>query len=231
MGQAFSGMPSAGVNVYLLAENRLVRETLARMLQRRGGLSLVGMSRYTESARAEILTSNCSILLMDSFPTARDTDLLTELIERSLQTRVVLFGMDEDPDLFLKSVCFGVSGYMLKDASASEIIAAVQAVAQGEAVCPPKLCMVLIQHLSREFRMKPRINGGQGSHKGCLTHRQLQLVDLVAKGLSNKEIATNLNLSEFTVKNHIRRIMKQVHATDRHEAVATIRSNGFLPGA
>src|SRR2546428_789833 len=129
MGQAFSGMPSPAVNVYLLAENRLVRETLARLLQKRGGLALVGMSRYNESARAEILTSNCSILLMDSFPTARDTDLLPELIERSLQTRVVLFGMDEDPDLFLKSVCLGVGGYVLKDASATEIIAAVQAVA------------------------------------------------------------------------------------------------------
>jgi DNA-binding CsgD family transcriptional regulator len=64
-----------------------------------------------------------------------------------------------------------------------------------------------------------------------LTHRQSQLVALVARGLTNKEIAANLNLSEFTVKNHLRRIMKQVDVDSRHEAVDVIRASGFLPGA
>jgi DNA-binding NarL/FixJ family response regulator len=61
-----------------------------------------------------------------------------------------------------------------------------------------------------------------------LTARQLQLLRLVANGLTNKEIAANLNLSEFTVKNHVRRIMRQVEAEDRHEAVALVRAAGDL---
>ena len=112
---------------------------------------------------------------------------------------------------------------MLKDASGAEIISAVRGVAQGEAACPPKLCMTLIQHLSREHRQRAKVSSEQGSAKRLLTYRQLELMDLVARGLSNKEIAANLNLSEFTVKNHMRRIMKQIDAADRHKAVHLIR--------
>jgi len=104
-------------------------------------------------------------------------------------------------------------------------------VAHGEAACPPKLCMTLIQHLSREYRQKGKVSSEQCSAKRALTYRQLELMDLVARGMSNKEIAANLNLSEFTVKNHMRRIMKQVDADDRHEAVHLIRASGFLPHA
>ncbi|HET8922770.1 MAG TPA: response regulator transcription factor, partial [Candidatus Acidoferrum sp.] len=141
------------------------------------------------------------------------------------------FGMDEDPQTFLKAVRFGVSGYVVKDASAAEIIAAVRAVAQGEAVCPPKLCMTLFQHVAREFRKQPGITDREARIKFGLTHRQNQLVALVATGLTNKEIAATLNLSEFTVKNHLRRIMKQVDADSRYEAVDMIRASGFLPSA
>ena len=62
-----------------------------------------------------------------------------------------------------------------------------------------------------------------------LTYRQRQLVSLVARGLTNKEIAANLNLSEFTVKNHLHRIMKRVQAESRHEAVDVVRAGGVLP--
>ena len=68
-----------------------------------------------------------------------------------------------------------------------------------------------------------------GGVKYCLTRRQLELIRLVERGLTNKEIAANLNLSEFTVKNHLRRIMKEVDADDRHEAVDAIRASGLLP--
>ena len=68
-----------------------------------------------------------------------------------------------------------------------------------------------------------------GGVKHCLTRRQLELIRLVERGLTNKEVATRLNLSEFTVKNRLRRIMKEVAADDRHEAVDAIRARGLLP--
>jgi len=231
MVQSCSEVSSLGVSVYLLAENRLLRETLARLLQKRGAVSIVGVSRYTESAAAEILASRCAILLMDSVATTAGVSLLIQLSEQAPEIKVVLFGMDEDPDFFLKSACFGVSGYVLKEASASEILAAVRGVAQGEAAWPPRLCMALVRHLSHEYRTRAKLLFQSESVKYCLTRRQLQLMDLVEQGLTNKEIAANLNLSEFTVKNHIRRIMRQVDADDRHEAVDVIRASGLLPVA
>jgi len=230
MRQFNNGEVSASeVKVYLLAENRLLRETLARLLQKRAGICVVGVSRYHEMAIREVATSGCDILLADCLTNPEESSLLRELFEDAPQIKVVLFGMDEEPAIFLRSVYLGVSGYILKEASASEIIAAVRGVAQGEAACPSKLCMALIQHLAHEYRENPRIAAHPGSAKGSLTHRQLQLVDLVEKGLTNKEIAASLNLSEFTVKNHLRRIMRQVDADDRHQAVEVIRASGFLP--
>lgn len=226
-----SESPSSAINVFLIAENRLLRETLVRLLQKRAGICVVGVSRGTGSVWEEIAASHCEIVLTDCLTSGLDTSLVGKLFERIPQIKVVLFGMDEDPELFLKFAFLGVSGYVLKDASAAEIISAVRGVAQGEAACPPKLCMTLIQHLSREYRQRPKVTSQRGSAMRLLTHRQLELVNLVARGLSNKEIASNLNLSEFTVKNHIHRIMKQVDVDDRHKAVDVIRASGFLPNA
>ena len=183
------------------------------------------------SSVAEICASCCSILLMDSVATTVDMILLGDLFEKVPEIKVVLFGMDQDAGVFLKSAYCGVSGYLLKDASASEIIAAVRAVAQGEAAWPPQLCMQLGRHLSHEYRMRAKLGVPLGSTKYCLTARQLELMRLVERGLTNKEIAVNLNLSEFTVKNHIRRVMREVDADDRHEAVDAIRASGLLPVA
>ena len=192
---------------------------------------MAGVSRYTDSSVADVCASRCSVLLMDSITTTEDMILLGDLFEKVPEIKVVLFGMDKDAGLFLKSAYCGVSGFLLKEASASEIIAAVRAVAHGEAAWPPQLCMDLVRHLSHEYRMRAKYRVAQGSSKYCLTARQLQLMRLVERGLTNKEIAVNLNLSEFTVKNHIRRVRREVDAEDRHEAVDAIRASGLLPVA
>jgi two-component system nitrate/nitrite response regulator NarL len=231
MMQISTEVLSAPVSVYLLTENRLLRETLARLLQKRGGLSIAGASRYTESTLQEIFASGCAILLMDSMATKQGASLLGDLSERAPGIDVILFGMDDDLDLFVRSAYLGVSGYVLQEASASEIIAAVLGVARGEAAWPPRLCMALGRHLSREYRTRAKFSMLPGAVKYYLTPRQLELIRLVERGLTNKEIAANLNLSEFTVKNHLRRIMKEVDADDRHEAVDAIRASGLLPVA
>jgi two-component system NarL family response regulator len=231
MAENGNGSSPSGINVFLIAENRLLRETLARLLQKRAGIGVVGLSRCAGSAWEEIAASHCEIVLTDCLTSDHETCLIAELLEHLPEIKIVLFGMDEDPEVFLKFAFLGVRGYVLKDASAAEIISAVRVVAQGEAACPPKLCMTLIQFVSREYRQRAKISCEQGSAKRLLTYRQLELMDLVARGMSNKEIAANLNLSEFTVKNHMRRIMKQVDADDRHEAVYLIRASGYLPNA
>jgi two-component system NarL family response regulator len=195
------------------------------------GISVVGVTRDLKEAPDKISSSEPDILLTDCLTTEGGEALLSGLYERFPQVRTVLFGMREDFQLFLKAVYSGVVGYLLTDVSASEMIAAVREIAQGKVVCPPKLLVNLLHHLARQSRAMPEFYQVPATNKPPLTYRQLELVNLVAKGMTNKEIATKLNLSEFTVKNHIRRILKQVDAEDRQEAVNVIRATGYLTSA
>ena len=91
--------------------------------------------------------------------------------------------------------------------------------------------MSLFQFVSRQSLERPEMTDQRAWTKLTLTYRQRQLMTLVSRGLTNKEIAAKLNLSEFTVKNHIHRIMKQIHAENRHDAVNLVRAGGFLANA
>jgi DNA-binding NarL/FixJ family response regulator len=213
--------PCSPIKVYVIAENRLLRETLVRLFRKRNEISIVGDTCCSESAIEDIISAESDLLLLDCFDAKHAPDnWIAQLQEANPKIRIVLFGMDEDPDLFLRAVRRGVAGYVLKSASAADLMDAMRTVAQGEAACPPKFCKVLFKTLAaaplemKEERSTPQFD---------LTQRQRQLMSLVAMGLSNKEIASNLNLSEFTVKNHIYRVMKQVDAQNRHEAVSLIR--------
>jgi len=217
-----------GISVYLLAENRLLRDTLARLLRKRSEINVVGVSRSSETVKDEVLASRCDVVLMDSFENAATSLFSDDFLDLESSVKVLLFGMDDDPELFIKAVQFGVCGYLLKEASAAEIVSAVRAAARGEATCPPNLCMALIQYLSKRRHDKLDALDAQCTGQKALTPRQLQLIRLVAEGLTNKEIAANLNLSQFTVKNHLRRVMRQVEAASRHDAVDVLRANGQL---
>ena len=212
-------------NVYVVAENRLLRETLVRLFRKRGDLTVVGQNSHSNSVPEDIAASQSDLLLLDCLnPNHKSDDLICDIRESVPQIRIVLFGMDEDTDIFLQAVRLGVNGYVLKNASSTELLDAVRAVAQGEAVCPSRFCKVLFQAISSEATQRAAIAEQRAGMRFELTLRQRQLMSLVAMGLSNKEIAANLNLSEFTVKNHIYRVMKQVDAQNRHEAVNLIRA-------
>ena len=208
--------------VFLLIKNRLLRESLLRLFRKRPDLSIVGLGAPGLTDSAEIENSQCDVLLTDQFSAKTPPECLEQRDQwAAIRGEVVLLGMEDDQEQFLAAVRAGATGYLLKDASAGDVVAGIRAVSRGEAVCPPRLCMSLIKSMSENFRESwaPR-----GDSKPNLTLRQLQLVTLVAQGMTNKEIASQLNLSEFTVKNHIHRIMKQVDAGSRYEVVETVRA-------
>jgi DNA-binding NarL/FixJ family response regulator len=177
--------------------------------------------------------SGCEILLVDSFsPPSRggatglsDLQFVHEVVQRIPGLKVVMIGMEEDADTFLKAVRAGAVGYVLKDASAMDVVAAVRAVAQDEAACPPRLYLSLFKYVSREWNKVPNI---RVKVRLGLTRRQQQLIPLVAQGLTNKEIASHLLLSEQTIKNHIHRMMQRVGAEDRLAIVEMVRMQGIF---
>jgi DNA-binding NarL/FixJ family response regulator len=159
----------------------------------------VGSGSPASSGAAEVENSQCDVLLTDQFSAKTSTEsFLFRDQWANLQGEILLLGMEEDQELFLAAVRAGDTGYLLKDASAGDVVAAVRAISRGEAVCPPQLCMRLIKWVSVKTReeLAPRVDS-----RPNLTLRQMQLVTLVAQGPTNKESASQLNLSEFTVKN------------------------------
>jgi len=228
MGETYNLKLPPQVSVYLLAENRLLRDSLARLLRKRTEINVVGVGRSLGTAKDELISSQCEVVLTDCFDDAARQDFLEEVLDQVPGIKVLLFGMNEDPAVFLQAVYLGICGYLLKEASAAEIVAAVRAAVRGEATCPPSLCMTLIQYLSKERQETDDETEAPGCDRKPLTPRQLQLLRLVADGLTNKEIAAALNLSQFTVKNHLHRVMRQMDAATRSDAVALIRATGQL---
>jgi DNA-binding NarL/FixJ family response regulator len=215
-------------SVALVTENRLLRDTLARLLRKQPGIRVAGVVANSENLSQQLQESACSMVLADFAPGSGNFLKLRDLDPTNSYLKIILIGMEDDADIFMQAIRLGVRGYVLKDASALEIVAAIRHVGRGEAICPPNLCMVLIEHVWSEERKDLQSPGSAGASSGRLTHRQIQLMNLVAEGLSNKEIASSLNLSQYTVKNHLRRVMRQVEARNRYDAVAAIRASGFI---
>ena len=217
-------VPSSSIRAFLLIENRLLREALVRLFRKRADLEVVGQCSPTDELPIDVFESQCNVLVGDSF---LPNNLLGNGAAKSgLREgyKIILVGMEPDEEQFLDAVRSGVIGYLLQDASASDVIAAVRAAFRGEAICPPQLCSVLFRFVAQS---STEISLQDSPPKPDLTLRQQQLVTLVAKGMTNKEIAAQLNLSEFTVRNHIHNILKQVDASSRSEAVETIRACGY----
>lgn len=217
-------VPVSSIRAFLLIENRLLREALVRLFRKRSDLEVIGQASLSEETPLDTFKSECDVLLGDCFVPSRLSISPAMKNGTSHGVKILLVGMESDESQFIAAVRFGVKGYLLKDASASDVIAAVRAIFRGEAVCPPQLCSVLFNFVAQS---ESEASASSSASRPDLTLRQQQLVALVAKGLTNKEIASRLNLSEFTVRNHIHRILKQVDAGSRSEAVETIRACGY----
>jgi two-component system, NarL family, nitrate/nitrite response regulator NarL len=217
-------VPVSSIRVFLLIENRLLREALFRLFRKRSDILVVGQDAQAAASVRQILDTRCDVLVVDSCEVNWFAANVAIESDGQAAFKAILIGMESDEEQFMTAVRSGVMGYLLKDASASEVVAAVRAVFRGEAVCPPQLCSTLFRFVAHLVEEMPV---ARSASRPALTLRQQQLVGLVAKGLTNKEIASHLNLSEFTVRNHIHRILKQVDAGSRSEAVETIRAYGY----
>jgi len=201
------------VEAFLLAENRLLREALVRLLAKKGEIRVVGASPYSPAVHQEIIAACPGIVVLDSSGLALlSAKLISNLQDAIPGLRVVMIDMDLDENTFLRVVREGVVGYILKDASAMEVADAINAVASGEAVCPPGLSMALFRAVAHQGNGLPAFSWG-ADHG--LSRREQQLVELLSERLTNKEIAVRLNLAEQTVKNHVHSILRKVGAESR----------------
>ena len=218
-------MPLESIIVFLLAENCLLREALLRVLRTKDDIVVAGAIPFSPSALEKVLTANADVVLFDSAKVALTGPCLVSRLRQAGENRkAVMVGMEEDEPTFLQAVREGVVGYVLKDASAAEIVRVIRAVAAGEAICPPRFSLSLFQCAARDISFS--FKSPQKTKFG-LSRREQQLVGLIRIGLSNKEIGNRLSLSEQTVKNHIHRILRKVGASDRLGIVERCQSENL----
>lgn len=198
---------SARVKVFIVSENRLLRDMLARIFEQERDLAVVGAARLCREAIEEISSTRPDVLVLNPPGlTIPDLNDLPRIRRRTPQLRVVAIGMEESEEAFLSAVRAGVVGYVLKDAQSSDVVGAVRMAVQGEAACPPRLCLRLFAYFAKQPMGTPKLGLRT---RLPLTRREQELVPMIAQGLTNKEIAAQLNLSAQTVKNHVHRILQK----------------------
>jgi DNA-binding NarL/FixJ family response regulator len=206
------------VRVLIVAGIRLYSEGLAEVLGNRDSIEVVGTASDPVEGLARDLSLRPEVVLVDtSMP---DTVLAVRAITAAAPaSKVIALAVSDDEHNLLELAEAGVSGYVTREAALDSLVGTIESVARGEAPCSPRLAAVLLEHiklLAAERRRSP---------KPCLTHRELQIVELIDRGLSNKEIARRLCIEVPTVKNHVHHILKKLQLDRRAEAAAWARAN------
>jgi len=212
----------------LIAEDEgILRSTLAELLAREDEFQIAATAPDGRAALIEALGQRPDVILTDLKMPKMDGIELTRRIREELPgvAVVILTAFDDDENLFA-ALKAGATGYILKDASLEEIAAAVRAAHAGEGV----LSAGLVARVIREFTRIDRMRQDQRRLFAQLTRREIEVLDLLAQGLRNRQIAQRLFLSEKTVRNHISAILGKLHANDRTEA-ALIAARHGLGGA
>ena len=214
------------VDVVIVSENRLLREALGRLIRKRAGMRSVTAIPFEMDAASQVAAARPHVLLLDPGGTSQPIlSLIAETRNVVPDLRVVVIGMECDMETFVRFVQAGIAGYILKDASGSDVAQAIVSVANGRAACPPELCLGLFQCFARQSRQLPDF---RANYQFGLTNRERQLVRQIRSGSTNKEIASELNLSEQTVKNHVRRILRKLGVCDRLAAAEICHAEGLL---
>lgn len=213
--------PSLRIKVLLLVGNNLLCKSLARIIQQKPDIFVIGQSADLSNLALLIARSESDVILLDSVSAnALSRQFATRMRDLNPNAHILMIGMDADEGAFLRAVRAGVSGYLLHEASAANVVAAIRAVARREAVCPSRFCKALFDALAGVGEFTPTVRK-MGLR---LTRRQQELFPMVARGLTNKEIASVLNLSEQTVKNHIHRMLRKIGANHRSQVLEIARA-------
>jgi DNA-binding NarL/FixJ family response regulator len=205
------------IRVVICDDHSLFRRGLAMVLEGEAGIVVVGEAEDGEAAvrAAEELAPD--VVLMDvRMPKRSGIEATRAIAELVPATKILMLTVsDEEEDLY-EAVKAGAAGYLLKEISIEEVADAIRSVVSGQSLITPSMASKLLAeftNLSKQAEQRQAVPGPR------LTSRELEVLKLVAQGMSNKEIAAELFISENTVKNHVRNILEKLHLHSRMEAV------------
>jgi two-component system NarL family response regulator len=214
------------IRVFIVDDNRLLREGLVAMLAEEEDIVVIGTAATGEQALVKIKTLQPEIAIIDiGMPDKDGIEVTQELRRDEPNVKVIILGMVDLSDEIMACIEAGATGYVLKEASFDVLVETLRAVHRGESFSSPRMTASLfsrIAELADERELKIPLSSVK------LTPRELEIVNLIAEGLSNKEIAQHLAVETQTIKNHVHNILDKLQLHNRLEAVEYARERKLL---
>lgn len=216
------------VRVVLADDQQLIRAGFARLLEAEAGIEVVGEAADGRQAVELCRSARPDVVLMDIRMPVLDGVAATREVVRHTSTRVLVLTTYDLDEYVFSALDAGASGFLLKDAPPEDLVRAVQVVASGEALLAP----AVTRRLVGEFVALRSRRRDASTELGRLTAREREVLPLLARGLSNGEIAARLHLGESTVKTHVASILDKLGVRDRVQAVVFAYEAGVVtPGS
>jgi DNA-binding NarL/FixJ family response regulator/class 3 adenylate cyclase len=219
--------PAREINVVVADDHQLVRSGFRVILEAEPDIRVVGEAADGRGALDVIFRTRPDVALMDIRMPELDGLTAAERIlsDPELDTAVLMLTTFDRDEYIYRALRMGASGFLLKDAPADRLLDAVRVAAAGDALLAPSVTRRLIEQFARVGRPEP---GTVPAKLSELTARELEVLKLVARGLSNAEIAAELVLGENTVKTHVAHLLSKLGLRDRVQAVVLAYETGFV---
>ncbi|MCH5259404.1 MAG: response regulator transcription factor [Lachnospiraceae bacterium] len=207
--------------VMIADDHSLIREGIKQLLEFDGSIEVISEASNGTECLDKLEDIFPDVLLLDiNMPEKNGLEVLDEIKKKEYDIKVLILTVHNELEYLLRAVDIGVDGYILKDSESSELKRAIQAVLDGENYIQASLIPALNNRLANRDIDKDKIDS--------LTSRELEVLIQVANGMFNKEIATSLNISERTVKNHVSNIFKKIDVSDRTQAAVFAIKNNII---
>ncbi|MCF7922102.1 MAG: response regulator transcription factor [Candidatus Marinimicrobia bacterium] len=211
------------ISIYIVDDNRLLREGLVSMLDEILDFVVIGSADTGDMAIKKIQDLKPNVAIIDIGLPDKDGIEVTQVLHQTCpEVRVIILGMPDLTDEIMACIEAGASGYMLKAESFQTLVDTIRAANRGESFCSPQMANSLFSRVAELVERQIPDPDVQ------LTSRELEIINKVAMGMSNKEVATKLFIEVQTVKNHIHNILDKLQLHNRLEAVQYAREKNLL---
>ncbi|GEM_PF-122478 len=215
------------ISLVIIDDNRLLLEGLVTLIDAQPGFRILMASTKVDEVIAMLKEVTADIVLLDIGLEDHDSLTVTAMVRQECPSaRVIVMGLLSGQDEVADHVRVGASGFIMKEASAEDLFSTIRSVAGGAEVLPPTLTNTLFTQISQV--PKPGSDTRRLEAVG-LTARELEVVDLLGTGLSNKEIATRLNIAVHTVKSHVHNTLEKLALNSRLEVAAFVHGRRAAP--
>lgn len=215
------------IRVLLVDDQALFREGLETLLSVQGDIRVVGGASNGEEALRAARKHQPDVILMDvRMPVLDGVEATRRLNQSQPECRVIVLTTFDDDEYVFDALRAGAVGYLLKDVATAQLVEAIRAAARGESILGPSVTAKVIAEFTRVSSLVPKKQMEELVEP--LSERELEILALIARGVSNKEIANRLFIAEGTVKNHVTHILGKLGVRDRTQAALKARELGLI---